>query len=822
MKKNISINISGIIFHIDEDGFERLKAYLESINRYFSGFEDSKEIIADIESRIAEIFLTKMTDGQQVVTADDVDVLIATLGTIADFEAIEEDDEQRGSTPAEAVPDAAEEQDQSATGDESEKEEPAEAEADTTRPGTQRVVRDLRRKLLGGVAAGLAYYMRIDPLWIRLLLVLLLLGFTVGTVLGVTIILLYFVAWIILPGSNDLEDDKSVKKLYRDADREVFGGVASGLAAYFNADLALIRVLFVLTAFTSIGVVAYIVLWIITPAAKSITEKMEMKGEPVTLSNIEEKLKDEQSTQAEPKEESIITRIFLAPFRLISAIFIGLGAIFGPILKFGVDLIRILIGAIIVLVGFSLFISFLGSTAVLLGYEEFGQAVQIDNYDYPFEFFVGNISPGVIIAFCLILLIPAFAIMIIGLVVIIQRRLISGSVSWTIFAVWVICVLVVIFSSMDLVRDYKEEGKFTQRERFDLAGETAFLEIFENGPAEFSEAQLYLRGTSDSVFSAEIKKFSRGKNEERADASAASIEYRIRQQDSILIFDSNFTVPDEELFRWQDVKVTLNIPYDKPFMIDADLSRILRISQPTYKLRSNTWVFNRSGLSCLSCGEEPTDAKGYTRSLTGYDEAYTYEPFQVLDINHRFQVDIQQGDGYEVKLKGEDEFTRHVVIDQRGDELRIDYDSPGLNFSKRGFDVKLLITAPELSSIRIDDRCRAYITGFEGAEMKIRLDDRSHATLDGKFDYLDARVDDRSTLRLSGEGGEFEAVVSNRSNLSARDYKSKRANIFANDRSEARVFATEQLTIDSDRNSNIYYDGTDNVNKIGASAREDN
>jgi hypothetical protein len=61
MKKNISINISGIIFHIEEDGYEILRKYLDSINRYFSSFEDNSEILADIESRIAEILLSKLS-----------------------------------------------------------------------------------------------------------------------------------------------------------------------------------------------------------------------------------------------------------------------------------------------------------------------------------------------------------------------------------------------------------------------------------------------------------------------------------------------------------------------------------------------------------------------------------------------------------------------------------------------------------------------------------------------------------------------------------------------------------------------------------------
>ena len=90
MKKNISINISLIIFHIEEDGYVRLKEYLESIQKYFSTFEDSTEIIADIESCIAEIFLSKLKESKQVITNKDVENLVSTMGSIQDFQAIEE------------------------------------------------------------------------------------------------------------------------------------------------------------------------------------------------------------------------------------------------------------------------------------------------------------------------------------------------------------------------------------------------------------------------------------------------------------------------------------------------------------------------------------------------------------------------------------------------------------------------------------------------------------------------------------------------------------------------------------------------------------
>src|SRR5882672_256833 len=92
MKKTLSINVSGIIFHIEEDGYETLRKYLDSINRYFSSFEDSSEIVADIENRIAEIFLSKLNEGKQVITAEDVSQLIVIMGNVNDFKAAEDPD----------------------------------------------------------------------------------------------------------------------------------------------------------------------------------------------------------------------------------------------------------------------------------------------------------------------------------------------------------------------------------------------------------------------------------------------------------------------------------------------------------------------------------------------------------------------------------------------------------------------------------------------------------------------------------------------------------------------------------------------------------
>lgn len=91
MKKTISINISGILFHIEEDGYDTLRKYLEAISKHFSSYKDNQEIISDIENRMAEIFLSNLKNNKQVITAENVDKLIEKMGTIEDFSVSEEE-----------------------------------------------------------------------------------------------------------------------------------------------------------------------------------------------------------------------------------------------------------------------------------------------------------------------------------------------------------------------------------------------------------------------------------------------------------------------------------------------------------------------------------------------------------------------------------------------------------------------------------------------------------------------------------------------------------------------------------------------------------
>ncbi len=430
MKKNISINISGIIFHIEEDGYNQLKKYLESINRYFSTFEDSLEIIADIETRIAEIFLSKLKEGNQVIVLEDVETLIATMGSIKDFQAAEEDSGFTLSTE--------------------EHEEDKEDQGEKI--FSKKLYRDNNRKLLGGVLSGIAYYFNTDPLWIRLLYVLLFFGVSILPSIAGFLFLAYIILWIVIPASDELKEEKKIKKMYRDPDGKVLGGVASGVAAYFGVDVVIIRLLFFVSIFIAgTGLILYIILWIILPEAKTLTDKMEMQGQPVTLSNIEFNIK--KSLNVKEGDENIIVKVLLFPFRLIAALFEFLSRALGPFMSFLVEALRVVFGVLLAILGLSGVLSVLIAGGVLIGLFA-GSDLNII-YPLQFEIIKNDLEliPGIALAMALI--IPAFYLAILGFMILMKKQVLNAKAGWSILAVWLVSIIILSFTIPPYIRNFQ-------------------------------------------------------------------------------------------------------------------------------------------------------------------------------------------------------------------------------------------------------------------------------------------------------------------------------------------------------------------------------
>lgn len=200
MKTTITINLGGIVFHIDDDAYEMLHTYLLAIEKQFVSEDERKEVMTDIEARLSELFTEILDNKRDVIMKEDVNKVVEIMGEPEDF-----------------VDDEATEQSSYSAKGESKK---------------------------------TAY------------------------------------------------NQKATRKLYRDPDNRLLGGVCSGIGAYLNVDSLIIRIVFILLAVPGMGsgLIIYLILWIAIPEAKTTAQKLEMRGEPITIENIKKAVRDEFET----------------------------------------------------------------------------------------------------------------------------------------------------------------------------------------------------------------------------------------------------------------------------------------------------------------------------------------------------------------------------------------------------------------------------------------------------------------------------------------------------------------------------------------------
>jgi phage shock protein PspC (stress-responsive transcriptional regulator) len=285
MKKVININFQGRILPIEEMAYENLKQYIESLRTYFEQEEGKDEIINDIECRVAELCEDRLKKGVVCITEQDIDLIITSIGRPADFEA---QDGFEANTSANTGANQAQSNTQNAG-------EPT---------YQKRLYRDEQNKVLGGVCAGIANYLNLDPIIIRVLWILL---------FGISFFA-YLLLWIAVPSTSVNEVGGIRKRLFRDLDKKVIGGVCAGMSKYFGVKVGIIRALFLLPTILLIlnwnrfhlfqfwefddfnnffdvtfmpgAIFVYIVLWLVLPEARTSADKLEMMGEKVDINSI--------------------------------------------------------------------------------------------------------------------------------------------------------------------------------------------------------------------------------------------------------------------------------------------------------------------------------------------------------------------------------------------------------------------------------------------------------------------------------------------------------------------------------------------------------
>ncbi|MFN4144252.1 MAG: PspC domain-containing protein [Runella sp.] len=822
MKKTISINIAGLIFYIEEDGYDKLRNYLNSIQKYFSAYEDSKEIISDIEGRIAEKFLQKQKNAEkQAISLDDVEELIKSMGTVADFEAVEEEEDLATNAGERKT----------------KKEEAFENISQPTSP-TQRkpLVRDMKRKLLGGVCAGIAHYFSTDPLLIRLIFLFFFIGLPAiggsignnaedffGSLAGI-VFLVYVACWVAFPGSNDLEEDKTIKKFYRDPDRKVVGGVAAGVGAYFGVDLGVVRFLWVLSIlFFGTGLMLYLILWVITPKATTLTEKMEMTGQPITLENIETNVK--KALQPDQHEENTLTKLLLFPFRAIAMIFGGLA----PLMKFLVVILRFFAGLMLFLIGACVLIGLLVALFSILGLNS-ANVDWIDADFWPAQFLLGEIPSGAYLFFFFAIAVPFAALAWIGISLLTNENKFTPVVWQTMLGLFLLGVVGSVVTGTKYSANFRKTGRVEETKTYALPKQTLLLEVNDDYDSDYRDRNIGFRmeGQDSPEIKVDIEYIAKGTSRKDAENNASTISYNIAQKDSILAFDQHFALKERAKFRGQNVNLKLYLPYDKPFAMSRDFYRHFwvrgQLNDREYDLekeeenesmfRAVRWAFKKdSGLVCLNRPLLKEDAEGDSEdnsdNLSGlsddiesnlnrsFDSAFERrgemtKQFEVKDFNRinisgAFVVKITKGNTFKLTADGREEDIEDLEVKVENGTLRVGNRQKIKVFGKTE-RIGLTLTLPTVTDINLAGATIAKIEGFDNlASLDLDIAGASKTIVNIAAQKLDLSVSGASKVELYGSANTLHADLAGACSLDAEQMRIQNAEVSASGVSKANM-----------------------------------
>lgn len=403
------------------------------------------------------------------------------------------------------------------------------------------------------------------------------------------------------------------KRLYRNTDDRVLGGVCSGLGSYFGIDPIIFRILFFVTIFTfGFGPLLYLALWIAVPPAITTAQKLEMKGEAVNIENIEKAIKDEyEEVKSSFKKSQTIKegkKYAHKTGNTLTEIFKAFGRIFAVI--FGIIITGI---GIALLIGFSA--GFLFDGPIYFNGHTDGVALSsflqifMDTSEINFIYLAGFLVIGI----------PLLSLIYAGVKIIFNIKTQSKIIGLTGFIFWIMGLLFAIYISVSHLNNYKLSGKNTTGTELPKKHNTFYIEannsllkrydyiedfniiVNENKPDFFGIAKFDITKSSGNKPIVSIEKTSRGENIINAETLARKISYNWSIQDSLITFDSHFAKGLKNKYRGQDININIKLPEGYIVYLDNSLEYIIHdientVNELDYYMLDKKWIMTDAGL----------------------------------------------------------------------------------------------------------------------------------------------------------------------------------------------------------------------------------
>ncbi|MEZ4938411.1 MAG: PspC domain-containing protein [Crocinitomicaceae bacterium] len=483
MKKTISVNISGFIFNIEEDAYDVMLDYLNTLKEHLKKTEGGEEIYADIESRIAELFQERLNENKQVINDVDTSEVIAIIGKPEEY--LFEDEME------------------------------TESETEATE-------------------------------------------------------------------SEEFEYEGE-RRVFRDTDNSVIGGVCSGIARYFDVDPILIRLAFALLFFGfGTGVLLYIILWIIIPEPKNNADRLRMHGKPINMENLKEQF---QKVKGNPKRKKNAQKT--ADFaREVGGNFFG---VFGKVLGFGMIFFALFFSVILISIAF-------GNFGIFTDEDGYNSVTVMEFSNIVFQ--SSWISFFAWLGIVFVSLAPIIGMLVWGVQLVSNvKNKFAKATNWTLVSIfsvgWIILVLVGIYTAREFSDEAEyEEGLYnisnTDIIYVDVLEDEYFSSHIDFEDFEVMELiqvhddfvlvgypELSIQASPDTSYHVITIYSSRGITGKSAVRKAENIIYDIEKKNNHIYFSPYYKFPKEDKFRGQTVEVIVQVPTGKKISFGPNTSRIL-------------------------------------------------------------------------------------------------------------------------------------------------------------------------------------------------------------------------------------------------------
>jgi len=414
------------------------------------------------------------------------------------------------------------------------------------------------------------------------------------------------------------------KKMYRDGKDKLLGGVSSGLGHYFGIDTAWVRIFWiVITLFYGTGLLVYLVLWIILPEANTTAEELEMKGESVTINNIEKSIKEEYSKIEERVRNADYSKVksglqdFLETLgRIIIGFFKVIGMFVGILLLFiaATTLIALIIGL------------FSWGSIELLGLGS--ELVHLPS------FVESSLIPYWILTIMLFLLvtIPFIFLFMIGLNILSKDKKSLGlTANLSLLGIWLIALIGLGFAGIEHSTQFATKTSISDINEYNISQRDT-LRIFMHGNDKITNRKSLYRSSNlekvidnlgeDKLFSSyvhldvrksntdqimvKVLKTARAFNHKKAKEKARTITYNYLTDGNTLNLDAYFLAPTDLEHSRPEIDVIVYVPENQQVFLDYttksfihDIKNTKNIYDP--RMANHHFIMTAAGLECTDC-----------------------------------------------------------------------------------------------------------------------------------------------------------------------------------------------------------------------------